>query len=277
MREMKPVTHGESLHTRAVHQFVWTLCSYAPRQYVPKHDHARLGLTYLVDGSLQEGFSSRTFDAHAGHTIVKPPDAAHWDRAGSRGATCLVLEVADHPAMLLDLAPILDRLALCRAAFPRAQASEVVRHLRSPRAASAISLASLGVEFVAATQGSQGKIRSPPQWLGRVLDFIRDRFTNIRDIDEVATVAGVHPVHLARVFRAHLGCTLRTYLLRLRLESAAAQLRYSREPISRIAFGLGFADQSHLTRGFSMHFGVSPAQYRHIFLTGDIRIPKTFR
>ena len=50
--------------------------------------------------------------------------------------------------------------------------------------------------------------------------------------------------------------------MRLRLEAAASQLRHSRESIGRIALDCGFADQSHLTRAFSLHFGVPPARYR---------------
>ena len=81
---------------RSTHGFVWTLSTLTPRAYVPRHDHARAGLTYVVAGSLREGFTTRTFDAPTRTVIAKSPDAAHWDHAGSKGATCLIL-APEHP------------------------------------------------------------------------------------------------------------------------------------------------------------------------------------
>jgi quercetin dioxygenase-like cupin family protein len=92
-KRKKPATNGSRLAVRAVRGFRWTLCAYEGGQYVHKHDHASPGLSIIVSGSLQEGFARRVFDAHRGYAIIKPPDAAHWDRAGSRGALCLVLEL----------------------------------------------------------------------------------------------------------------------------------------------------------------------------------------
>ena len=34
------------------------------------------------------------------------------------------------------------------------------------------------------------------------------------------------------------------------------------EPISGVAFACGFADQSHLTRVFKRHFGLTPGAYQ---------------
>jgi AraC family transcriptional regulator len=80
----------------------------------------------------------------------------------------------------------------------------------------------------------------------------------------IATLAddiGVHPVHLARVFRAHYGMSIGTYLRGLRLDWAACQLP-TNTPLSEIAAGAGFVDQSHFTRAFRIHTGLTPGQYR---------------
>jgi AraC family transcriptional regulator len=77
----------------------------------------------------------------------------------------------------------------------------------------------------------------------------------------LADEIGVHPVHLARVFRAHHGMPLGTYLRGLRLDWAAGQLRTS-TPLADIAAGAGFVDQSHFTRAFRSHTGLTPGQYR---------------
>jgi AraC family transcriptional regulator len=47
----------------------------------------------------------------------------------------------------------------------------------------------------------------------------------------------------------------------LRLEWAAARLSEERS-LAQIALEAGFADQSHFTRAFRRHFGVTPGRYR---------------
>ena len=69
-------------------------------------------------------------------------------------------------------------------------------------------------------------------------------------------------MHLARVFRLHLGCTPGDYLRRRRLARAAVLLRETARPLSDVALACGFADQSHLAHAFRRHAGVSPGAFR---------------
>jgi AraC-like DNA-binding protein len=46
------------------------------------------------------------------------------------------------------------------------------------------------------------------------------------------------------------------------LEWATTRLGETDEPIAQIALDAGFADQSHLTRAFKQHTGLTPAEYR---------------
>jgi AraC family transcriptional regulator len=78
----------------------------------------------------------------------------------------------------------------------------------------------------------------------------------------VAGAVGVHPVHLARVFRLKYGTPVGTYVRGLRLSWAAARLTDTEETIAQIASEAGFFDQSHFTRTFRRHFGLTPQAYR---------------
>lgn len=101
-----------------------------------------------------------------------------------------------------------------------------------------------------------------PAWLAVVIDLLHDKYiTGIRASD-LAVVAGVHPVHLGRSFRLHIGCSIPAYLSRLRLQHACGQLRWSSATIASIAAATGFVDQSHLTRTCRAALGVTPAEYR---------------
>jgi AraC family transcriptional regulator len=103
----------------------------------------------------------------------------------------------------------------------------------------------------------------PPSWLMRIREVLHDRFLESLRITELAAIAEVHPVHLARVFRAWYGVTPGIYLRQLRLEWASKELTGAgRASLSRIATAAGFADQSHFTRTFKQYFGVSPGRLR---------------
>jgi AraC family transcriptional regulator len=64
------------------------------------------------------------------------------------------------------------------------------------------------------------------------------------------------------VFRAHHGVSVGEYTRRLRLAWAAVELARTDTPLAVIATNAGLADQSHFTRLFRRHLGITPARYR---------------
>jgi AraC family transcriptional regulator len=90
-----------------------------------------------------------------------------------------------------------------------------------------------------------------------------DRAAEARlSVGDVATEVGVHPVHLARVFRNAWGCSPAELLRWRRVDRAADMLRRSDRPCAQIAADAGFVDQSHMTRAFRAAYAVTPGIYR---------------
>jgi transcriptional regulator GlxA family with amidase domain len=58
--------------------------------------------------------------------------------------------------------------------------------------------------------------------------------------------------------------TLGSYVRGLRLDWVAASLLGSEEGLASLALAAGFADQSHLTRAFKRHTGLTPQAYRRM-------------
>lgn len=103
-----------------------------------------------------------------------------------------------------------------------------------------------------------------PAWLARARDRLRDDCADPPRIDDLARLAGVHPVAFARTFRRRYGRSPGEYLRECRLERAAALLRDRRRPLMDVAALAGFSDQSHLSRAFRQHFGCTPSDYRRL-------------
>jgi len=92
-----------------------------------------------------------------------------------------------------------------------------------------------------------------------VMDTASDRHLRIADL---AAELGVHPVHLARVFRKAWGCSPGDLLRWRRVERAIGLLRRKELVLAEVALASGFADQSHMNRSFQAQCGTTPRVYR---------------
>jgi AraC family transcriptional regulator len=83
-----------------------------------------------------------------------------------------------------------------------------------------------------------------------------------RTIEELAEVAGYHPVHVARSFRRFTGKTIGEYVRSSRLVLAQKLLEDRTRSIAEVAYLSGFADQSHFTRLFPRCLRTTPNEIR---------------
>jgi AraC family transcriptional regulator len=101
-----------------------------------------------------------------------------------------------------------------------------------------------------------------PDWLDQVIELLHARFTESPSLDEVAVTVGVHPAHLARMFRRHYGCSVGDYVRKLRIDQARRDLLSPDTPLVEIAVTAGYSDQSHFTAAFKRHTGMTPGEFR---------------
>jgi AraC family transcriptional regulator len=81
-------------------------------------------------------------------------------------------------------------------------------------------------------------------------------------LDDLSAAAGVHPVHLSRVFRRFQREGIGEYARRLRIRTACRYLFERELPLTEISLLTGFADQSHFTREFRRVAGLTPHAFR---------------
>lgn len=101
-----------------------------------------------------------------------------------------------------------------------------------------------------------------PPWLRSAVEMIFTSDDAGLNATAVATECGVHPVHLARVFRRHLGCSPGEVLRGCRLERATAIIGRSCASLADAAVQCGFVDQSHLSNRFRAAYGATPSSWR---------------
>jgi AraC family transcriptional regulator len=84
------------------------------------------------------------------------------------------------------------------------------------------------------------------------------------DADALARIAGLSRPHFFELFRRCTRLTPGVYANVLRMESAIRALSQSGAPMVEISDELSFSAQSHFTRFFRHHLGISPTEYRRV-------------
>ncbi|HLN27497.1 MAG TPA: AraC family transcriptional regulator [Gemmataceae bacterium] len=97
-----------------------------------------------------------------------------------------------------------------------------------------------------------------PDWLRRAEEMIHDEFRHTLRLCALAQDIGVHPIHLARVFRKYHHCSVSEYIRALRLAEAGQLILRRQCSLADAAFEAGFCDQAHLCRWFAREFGFTP-------------------
>jgi len=91
------------------------------------------------------------------------------------------------------------------------------------------------------------------------------------DLASAARQAGLSEFHFLRLFTRVLGVTPKQYVIRARLRRAARLLADDTQPITEIAFAVGFGDLSNFVRTFHRAAGLSPRAFRRA-ARGDRKI-----
>jgi AraC family transcriptional regulator len=104
--------------------------------------------------------------------------------------------------------------------------------------------------------------KQPPAWLARIIEKLHAEHSQRLTLDELSSEAGVHPVHLSRVFRRFQREGIGEYTHRLRVRASSRYLLDPQLSLSGISLRVGFADQSHFTRAFRRVTGLTPHAFR---------------
>jgi AraC family transcriptional regulator len=200
--------------------------------------------------------------------IFNPPGTTHRDRfAGAVGSFMTVSIPAATFQEIPAAGPLAAEALRVRGPDALTAAFCIVRELR--RARDAQVLESSVWELFGRAAGDRSQVAEPQNWLHRAYEAIMDQSTDTDlRVRNIATAAGVHPVHLARAFRARWGCSPGELVRWRRVDRAAELLRGSHMMAAEVAAAAGFVDQSHMTHAFRATYGMTPAAYRRCMLHG---------
>jgi AraC family transcriptional regulator len=264
-----PVTLGSS-RSRSVDVggFLVTRVRFPPLLKLPLHTHERATVAVILRGSFDGLMRSTSHPCPAATVLTEPAGELHGNLFERTGAEILTVQPDPARVQLLEpLSGVLGEVNHIRDLTIAAVARRAACELLAPDDVAPLAVEGLVLEMLALTARGRaasgiGIERRTPGWLEDARSLLHDRHRQQLRVGEVANAVGVHPVHLARVFRAHYGMSVGAYVRILRLNWAAERLVGSQDTIPQIALQAGFYDQSHFTRTFKCQFGCTPLAYR---------------
>lgn len=95
-----------------------------------------------------------------------------------------------------------------------------------------------------------------------IKDYINSNLDKPINLSELAEISHFSPWHFHRITRAFLGEPIGSYIVRIRLETAAKLLRYTDMSVAEIAYKVGYDVPTSLSKAFKQQYGISPIDYR---------------
>jgi AraC family transcriptional regulator len=260
------MTHA--LESRVLGDFRMVESLYPARLRQPRHSHALASFSFVLAGTYLETFGVRPAKRQPSTLVFHPPQESHAVEYQDRSVR--ILSVQMNPQRFSHFtshSAIFESRATARTQTINWIGHRLYREFREADDLSVLAIEGLVYEaLVEAARAHPWRENPAPPWLRQAEDFLRDNFSQPFRFEAVARAAGVHPAHLARVFRRNHDCTVGEYVRRLRVNFAVHAMGNRAASLAEVASAAGFSDQSHLTRTFRAHFGMTPSEYRRIHL-----------
>ena len=236
-----------------------------PYRRLPWHEHQEASICYVVAGSYMERVRGLDRQCSPYTMVFKPPRERHADQFGDLGGTCLLIEI--DAGRLKDIEPFSD-ITKNPSVVQNAKLATLGHHIYREFAGgdhfSPLAIEGLILELLAETSraGLLDATSNLPGWLRQARDLVHDGFCGPLTLSSLAQTVGVHSSHLARTFRQHFHRSIGAYVRHLRIERASREIADTNAPLSAIGLRTGFFDQSHFSKVFKQHMGMTPAQFR---------------
>ena len=231
----------------------------------PEHTHAECCFQIVLQGSFAERSADRADAYPAGSLIFRPEGFFHENPSFETPTRnlCVRLDNAEFPSHFSALAER-RKIVLVRSPEVFAIGQRICKEMRNlddltPLLVEAACIEALGLLTREARQpvecGSSNLV-------SKAEALMQARLYSSLQLQDIAQELSVTRYVLADAFQAQRGCSLGAYVRDLRLQAARRLLEETNRSIGDIAYETGFADQSHLTRCFRRHFGITPARFR---------------
>jgi AraC-like DNA-binding protein len=244
--------------------------SLVSNHHFPRHSHEQFGIGVVHFGAHHSWSGVGHVEAFAGDVIMVNPDEIHDGTpvgGVARGWQIIYFE----PSLVareIEEEEIVRRAEILRPVARDPHLAQLVVRLfaclsaPSPDAFATEETLLRSLLHALRRHGvAQPRSGGPPPSIAKALRRLNAAPQSNVTLAELAALSGVSRFQLLRGFVRELGITPHAYLVQRRVRLARRFLAQGQTPV-QAALNAGFADQSHMTRAFLRHIGVTPARYQ---------------
>jgi AraC family transcriptional regulator len=245
------------------------LCTSGPGDMPFEEEHTVTSIAIVVSGTFTyRGSHGRSLMTPGSLLIGNSGTCFTCGHEHAEGDRCLAFMFDNNlfERIAVDAGVPAARLQGQRVPFLRTTAPLIAKAVASTREPAVLEEVAIDLARIALAAHHDTRV---PRFVARderrvaeVVRLIEGTFQDPHTLFDLAQRAGVSPFHFLRTFRKVTGVSPHQMLLRLRLNAAALKLLTTDEPVTEIAYAVGFEDLSNFVRSFRAEFGASPSRYR---------------
>ena len=263
--------------------FIGTVHSYSASRNT-WHSHNSYELVFLLNGTNVYEFSRKSLELSGGSFLIIPPRQRHRGLYNVRmpSTVCgIAFNPQCHNALRLtpftrgDLNWITQQLNQGCATIHKmsSELRQVVWSLHQglrkhasdrtqPRALPKLRLLACTAILEAARLSSATVQNDSSRLMTSVLRYMDEHCTDSLRVDDFVRKSGYSRVRFFQIFRHSTGMTPNDYLLRLRIGKAGKLLQQTTQPITEIAFKMGFSSSQYFCNVFRKYTNLTPRAFR---------------
>lgn len=233
-------------------------------------------LMVVTEGTLYIGDHLTEYEINKGeYLLMGPTPFQHGTRSGDCSFYWLHFgyhnELQDHDLLTENTIPAPDQLfipvcgtlaSLERIIILMKQLQDSDRRYKEPTLNRYLCSAVLSEVSAQSRHNVSREKQLKEQLYHDILDFISWHSQENLRISEIAARFGYNEKYLTTFFKKYAGITLKQQLLQTKMDVAKSSLSETNQPISQIAYSLGFSDAHNFSNAFRKITGLSPSEYR---------------
>ena len=241
------------------------------------HHHNAFELYYIIKGEREYFIEDEFFKLGTGELVVIPQNLLH--RTDGKGASRFLIYFSMDYLKKFFTSEMIDCLAIHRPFVFRPEDTvseqldimmntlfiEYNRAVREGHSKDDPMLAGYLYQILfSITSGNNAYV--PHEYsdsrIGSIIKYINENYSQITDIEEIASQFYISKYHLCRIFNQNLGVPLITYLNTIKIRKACEMIKSGKSSLTEIAMKCGFNSSSYFCKVFKSEKGVSPTEYK---------------
>ncbi|TMU51005.1 helix-turn-helix domain-containing protein [Flagellimonas algicola] len=252
---------GKYLDARENELFKLSLTAHSPDSVLEDHYHDNSYISVLTSGSYLENIDGSTQLVQASDVLFRPTSWCHQNTFLEDSATCFNIEFKKGWQERLDWDVELPNthIHFNKTAFP-----SLYKLLLNFKIDYNADLSTeLILDWLCTISLNQVRVHSKT-WVEKVERILKHELAQFHSLASLSERIHVHPIYMARAFKAEKGMTIGEFQLKSKLHNAVYLLSSTQQSISDISFANGFFDDAHFIRSFKMAYGISPNRFRKV-------------